>query len=202
MPNGNDNYTPSCAASCSAETLNAVGSTDCANLSNLELAEINEIYLSEPSATPLQATNRITTYTAWGSNAAAISTWKGLENNDAAGGLRVIYGRGEKPEPEETTLTLRKGKQVTLGTRHRLVYTIDVIDNKTYQFLMKLQACKGTYHVWYCTDTYLYGGQDGIVADIEKVTLDYSGGRGENVKARITLSWSAKADAVRDPKTW
>lgn len=202
MPNGNDNYTPSSATSCSAETLAAIGATDCANSSNLELAEINEFYLSEKGANEGEAANRITTYTAWGSNAAAIATWRGLVDNTGNGGLRLIYGRGEKPEPEETTITLRKNKQVTLGTRHRMVYTVDVIDNSTYQFLMKLQAWKGAYHAWYCTDSYLYGGQDGIIADVEKVTFDFSGGRGENTKARITISWSAKADPVRDAKTW
>lgn len=195
-------YTPTCAASCSAEVLAAVGSTDCANLTNIELAEINEVYLSDPSNTAGQAENRLASYTAFGSNASAIATWRALVDNSTAGALRLVYGRGEKPEPEETLLTLRKNTQVSIGTIHRFVYTIDIIDQTTYQFLLKLQACRGKFHMWYATDTYLYGGQDGIIANVEKVTFDYSGGRGENVKARITFSWSHPNDPERDPKTW
>jgi hypothetical protein len=195
-------YTPTCAASCSAEVLAAIGATDCANSSNLEIAEINELYLSDPSGTVGQATSRMATYTPFGSNSDAIATWRALVNATTAGALRLVYGRGEKPEPEEVQITLRKGKTVSIGTTHRMVYTIDVIDQATYQFLLKLQACKGKFHAWYATDTYLYGGQDGVIADIEKVTFDFSGGRGENVKARITLSWNWANEPERDPKTW
>jgi hypothetical protein len=202
MPIGNDEYTPSCAASCAAETLASVGETDCITENALELSEINELYLDTKSATFGTPTNPVLTYTPWTDNEAVLLTWFAAKSNSTAAKVRFLYGRGEKPEPTETTLTLRKNKTVSLGTRHTLVYTIDVIDDITYQFLMKLQACKGQFHAWFSTDTYFYGGDNGIIVDIEKVVMPKTGGRGENAKGIITLSWSAKSDPVRDAKPW
>jgi hypothetical protein len=195
-------YIPTCATNCGSETLQAVGSTDCANLQNVEVAEINELYLSNTSATFGQAQNRIATYTNFADNAAAITTWRTAQNNTTAGTLRYIEGIGEKPEPEETTINLAKGKQLNIGTKHRMTYRIDIIDSTTRQFLLHLQGCKGTYHAWFATDTFLYGGQDGVLINIEKVAFNYSGGRGSNAYCMITFSWSAPVDPLRDAKTW
>lgn len=195
-------YTPTCAADCSDETLIAVGETDCISSANIELAEINELYLDIKSATAGQATNRIATYTAFGDNAAALTTWKGLHDNTTASKIRTLYGRGEKPEPTETTLTFRKAKTVNIGTKHTMVYTIDVLDKVTYQFLLKLQGCKSQFHMWYSTDNLIFGGQDGVIVDIEKVVFPLTGGRGENRKAILTVSWSHVCDPEYDEKTW
>lgn len=206
MAIGNDEYTPTCAATCSAETLLAVGETDCPSDLSLELSEINELFLDTKSATAGQPTNPIApdpaAYTAWGDNEAELLTWYGLKDNSVADKVRFYYGRGEKPEPNETTLTLRKNKTVSIGTRHSLVYTVDIIDQTTYQALRQLQSCKGQFHAWFSTDSYVYGGDNGIIVDVEKVVFPKTGGRGENAKCIITLSWSAKADPIRDPKPW
>lgn len=202
MPVGNDEYAPICAASCSSETLAAVGDTDCISGDSLELSEINELYLDTKSATFGTPTNPVASYTPWSDNESDILTWFAGKSNSTANKVRFYYGRGEKPEPTETTITLRKNKVYSLGTRHTLVYTIDVIDQTTYQALLKLQACKGQFHAWFATDTFFYGGDNGIIVDIEKVVFPKTGGRGENAKCIITLSWSAKADPVRDPKPW
>jgi hypothetical protein len=195
-------YIPTCATNCGDEVLKAVGATDCANLANVEVAEISELYLSNTSATVGEAVNRLATYTAFGDNAAALTTWKAAQNNATAGALRYVEGIGEKPEPEETTITLAKGKQINIGTKHRMTYRIDVVDKTTHEFLLHLQGCKGTYHAWFATDTYIYGGQDGMLINIEKVTSNYSGGRGSNAFWTITFSWSNPVDPLRDPKTW
>lgn len=202
MPVGNDEYAPTCAASCSAETLAAVGDTDCISDLSLELSEINELFLDTKSATFGTPTNPVGTYTPWTDNETALLTWFAARSNSTAAKVRLFYGRGEKPEPTETTVTLRKNKTHSLGTRHTLVYTIDVIDQTTYQALLKLQACKGQFHAWFSTDTFFYGGDNGIIVDIEKVVFPKTGGRGENAKCIITLSWSGKSDPVRDEKPW
>ena len=199
---GNDLYTPTCAASCSDQTLDAVGDTDCANEENLELSEINELYLDEKSATLFVPTNPVTGYVVDTDNSTALSTWKGLVDNSTSSKTRLYHGVGEKPEPQETIITLHRGKTSSIGTRHTLVYTINIIDAVTYKGLRKLQACKGQYHGWFSTDTYFYGGLNGILLDVEKVVFPKTGGRGENAKCIITLGWNAKADPVRDKRTW
>lgn len=203
MPVGNDEYAPTCATECSDNLLAPVGDTDCPNFENLELSEINELFLDEKSAVFGIPKNPVATYTAWGDNAAALATWYAGVDNDTASNLRLYHGIGEKPEPTESTVTLHKGKTATAGKpRHVMTFTINLIDNVTYKALLKLQACKGTYHGWFGTDTYIYGGDNGIILDVEKVTFPKTGGRGDNAKAIITVSWSAISDPVRDLKVW
>jgi hypothetical protein len=195
---GNDEYTPTGAANCDDQLLSAVGNTDCANEGTLELAEINILHLDEKSATYGTPKNPITGWTLGGSNETPITTWRATHSNSVASKVRTYYGTGEKPEPTETTITLRKNKVISLGTKHMLNYTIQVMDNDTYDALRALQANKGQFHTWFCTDSYLYGGDNGIICDVEKVTFTKSGGRGDVSKCVLTLSWSAKADPVRD----
>ena len=113
------------AASCSAETLAEVGDTDCISDLSLELSEINELFLDTKSATFGTPTNPVATYTPWADNEAVLLTWFAAKHNTTASKVRYYYGRGEKPEPTETTVTLRKNKTHSLGTRHTLVYTVD-----------------------------------------------------------------------------
>jgi len=200
----NDLYVPSCGATCAATLLASVGDTDCANENNLEIAEISELYIDEPSATAGVPKNPITGWTLGDVdlNSSEITTWKGLHSQSTASKVRTYYGLGDKPEPTETEIPLHKGKTVSVGTRHILNFTVNLIDSTTYLALRTLQACKGTYHIWYATDNFLYGGLNGIIADVQKVVFVSSGGRGDNFKAVITLGWLAKSDPVRDPKTW
>ena len=200
---GNDLYAPTCATECSDNLLNAVGDTDCPNEASLELSEINELFLDEKSAVFGIPKNPVATYTAWGDNATDLVDWYGDVDNTVASKLRLYYGVGEKPEPNESTITLHKGKTAQAGKpRHTLSFTINLIDQTTYQALLKLQACKGQYHAWFGTDSYIYGGDNGIIVDVEKVTFPKTGGRGDNAKSVIVLSWSASADPIRDPKPW
>lgn len=199
---GNDQYTPSCATNCSDNLLAAVGNTDCANEFNIEIAEINELYLDEKSTTFGVPKNPITGWVQDTDNATVLTTWRAAVSNTVASKVRFLFGIGSKPEPAETQITLHKGKLVSLGTKNSLLYTINIIDDATYNFLRKLQACKGTYHGWYATDTYFYGGLNGIILDVEKVVFVKDGGRGSNSTCVITFGWSAKADPVRDKKTW
>lgn len=201
---GNDEFTPTCAASCAAATLAAVGDTDCPNEFSLELSEINELYLDTQSATFGTPTNPVTGYTVDDAdhNETEYLTWYAAKSNSTSNKVRFLYGRGEKPEPTESTITLRKNKQYSLGTRHVLVFTVDISDDTTYKFLRTLQACKGKFHAWFATDTYIYGGENGIIVDVEKVVRPLTGGRAENAKWILTLSWDMKAEPLRDRKPW
>lgn len=204
MGYGNDLYVPSCGATCSATTLASVGDTDCGNETNIEIAEINELYIDEVSATAGVPKNPITGWTNGDvdKNATELTTWKGTHHQSTSGKVRTFYGVGEKPEPQITEISLHKGKKWAASNRHMVNFTINIIDDTTYLALRTLQACGGTYHIWYATDTYLYGGLNGIEADIEKVVFTKSGGRGDNSKAVITLGFNARSEPVRDPKTW
>lgn len=195
----NDEYTPSGAVDCSAQLLAAVGDTSCPSDLTIELAEINVLHLDEKDeTTPGSPKNPILTYTEGGDNEAVILTWRATHDNTVASKVRTFVGTGEKPEPTTTTITLHKGVNFDLVTRHTLVYTINIMDDPTYLALRTLQANKGQYHMWNCTDTYLHGGDKGVIVDVEKVVFPKTGGRGENTKCIITMGWNAKAEPLRD----
>lgn len=199
---GNDEYSPTKVADCASNVLQPVGDTDCPTIDNLEVAEISEIYFDVRSETLGVPENPIATYTAGGDNSASLTNWRTAVNNTTAGKVRVYYGIGEKPETEETVITLHRNKKAGLGTTHPFTFEVNLIDDATYDALRYMQVNKGIYHFWFATDTYFYGGDNGILVNIEKVTFPKAGGRGSNSKAKIVISWLADADPIRDKKTW
>jgi len=195
----NDEYSPTCATDCDDQLLAPVGNTHCPTDATVELAQINVLHFDEKdTSTPGSPKNPILTYTAGGDNSTVITTWRGTHDNTTASKIRTYVGTGEKPEPNETEVELHKGIKYTIGSRHVLVYTINVIDAATYTALRTMQGCKGQYHIWYATDTYLYGADKGILVDVEKVVFPKSGGRTDISKCIVTLAWNAKTDPIRD----
>lgn len=195
-------YIPSCAINCGDEVLIAVGNTTCPNSTNVELAEINELYLDEKSATLGVPKNPFASYTEWGDNEAALLTWKAAVNNSTASKARYLEGRGEIPQPQQTPITLGKGKIVNIGAKWILQYTIDVVDIITEQFMRKLMTCKGEYHFWFATDSRIYGGENGSIGTVEDVYPTFSGGRGDSKKWIISIGVNAPVTPVSDPKPW
>jgi len=198
----NVGYIPSCATDCGEETLMALGNTSCPNSTNVELAEINELYLDEKSAVVGVPTNPVATYTAWGDNEASLLTWKAAVSNSTASKVRYLEGRGEIPQPSQTAITLGKGKIVNIGAKWILQYTVDVVDILTEQFMRKLMACKGEYHFWFATDSRIYGGNNGSIGNIDNVYPTFSGGRGDSKKWIIEIGVNAPVTPVSDPKPW
>lgn len=197
-------YIPSCATNCGQEVLEAVGDTGCPNLGNVELAEINELYLCNKSGTlgvPANAYGGV--YTEFGDNEAAILAWKAGEvDNVAPNKVRYLEGVGTIAEPTETSVTLGKGKVVNIGTKWMLEFTVSVINPATEQFFRKLMTCKGEYHFWFATDTKIYGGQNSPIGNIEKVSMDMSAGRGGPKTWKLTIGVNSPVTPVSDPKPW
>jgi len=200
---GNDEYAPSCASACASQTLAPVGDTDCPTELSLEVAEITELFLDTRSSTAGAPSNPVTPYVVDTDNSAAFTTWRtSAVNNTAVGKVRVYYGQGEKPDTEDTVVTLHRNKKATIGTSHPMTFTVNIVDDVTYKALRTLQRCKGTYHAWYCTDTHVYGGDKGVLINIEKVSFLKTGGRGQHSTAVIKFSFVASTDPVRDAKPW
>ena len=196
----NNTYSPSCATDCDDQLLAEVGNTNCPSSATLEIAEINILHLDERDGatagspkTPIAAVDPLTI------TEAEILTWRGLHDNVTASKVRTLVGVGEKPEGSSTEVELHKGIKHTLENREQLVYTISIIDDATYLALRTLQACKGKYHAWFATDSFLYGGQNGMIVDVEKVSFTKTGGRSSVSTCTITLGWSADAEPVRNP---
>lgn len=197
----NDTYTPTCTTDCDSQLLATVGNTTCPSPTSVELAEINILHLDERDLTsPGDPKNPITGYAEDADNEAAILTWRGLHDNAVASKVRTLVGTGEKPEKTASTVTLHRGITYEPGNpRRTLVYTISIYDDATNKFLRTLEACKGTYHAWFANDTYLRGGINGTIVDVEKCVHVMTGGTGDVGKWVLTLGWNAGAEPLRDP---
>lgn len=199
----NNLYDPTGAANCTLELLLAVGDT--VNPCSVESGEIVELYIDEPHASTVDEPKNPmpATYTAWGTNTADLNTWKATVDNTTASKLRFFNGTGEKPEPEVNEVTLAGGVKTTIGVPvHVLTFTIDRMDNTTYQALRKFQKFQSSYHFWYSTADYIYGGKYGMKGEIVKVLFSYAGGGSEPSKATITINFKAWCEPVRDAKPW
>ena len=200
--NNNNEYDPTGATDCALEELMDVGNTELT--CSVESGDISELYMDELSeSTDGEPKNPVSTYSEWGDNESSLTTWKAAVDNAGTGTTKFLFGTGEKPEPEVNEVTLAGGAKAIIGVpTHPCTFTIDRIDQTTYQFLRKLQKFKGAYHFWYSTDKYFYGGDKGMKGDIVKVVFTFGGGGSEPVKAVITYQFKAYCEPVRDLKPW
>lgn len=198
----NNEYDPTGSTDCGIETLMLVGNT--INPCNVETADINGLYMDQQSESiDDEPANPVATYSAFSDNDAALTDWIAAVDNETEGAVHYFFGSGDKGAAEQSEVTLFGGMKKTMGVPNvPFVFTIDRISQVTYQMLRKLQRYKGTYHFWYETPEYFYGGDKGMKGDIVKVDFTYPAGGTEPVKASITINWKAYCEPVRDPRTW
>lgn len=202
MSTKNNEYDPTGSTDCGIETLLDLGNTQ--DPCTVETSDINGLYIDEQSdSVDDEPKNPIENYTAWADNEAGITAWIAAVDNATEGAVHYLFGSGEKAASEQNEVTLFGGTKKTIGVPNQpFVFTIDRIDQTTYQFLRKLQKYKGTYHFWYETPEYFYCGDMGMKGEVVKVDFMYPAGGTEPVKASITINWKAYCEPVRDPRTW
>ena len=200
MAINNNEFGPSCAAECADNTLETFAFI-CASPGNIELSEIQEIYIDELDSNG-DAKNPISGWTNTGLaanaaiNEAVILAW--LSAADPATGVRIIEVIGDKPETTSQEVTLPKGKILEIDNRHSVNFDVLVMNNQLYYALRKLQGCKGNYAFWYRTSRYLYGGGNGIGAVIRAANFILDRGPGAVSRFQFTIEWPADAEPPRD----
>ena len=197
-------YKPSCAADCSTDT-NPVYGDLCAGVSTIEMGEITDIIFDDIDTGSTPA-NPITGWVSTGLaandavNSAAITTWFSGVDNTTAGGLKHIEVTGDKSEPTGTEIELPKGKKITINAAQTVKVSTPVINNQRYEAYRKLQ-CLGDKIFWFATDTHLYGGINGMKAQIKKAYFTFPG-RNTPKQFNLELEFLDSIDPPRDKKTW
>jgi hypothetical protein len=197
-------YKPSCAADCTTDT-NPVFGDLCAGVSTIEMGEITDIIFDDIDTGSTPA-NPITGWVSTGLaandavNSAAITTWFSGVDNTTAGGLKHIEVTGDKSEPTGTEIELPKGKKITINAAQTVKVSTPVINNQRYEAYRKLQ-CLGDKIFWFATDTHLYGGINGMKAQIKKAYFTFPG-RNTPKQFNLELEFLDSIDPPRDKKTW
>lgn len=182
---------PACPANCAGFEMPAVQSDYCTDAMVLELSEIKRILVAEVDQT--DKTKALGGPTDWTDKAA----WTTAINNTTSNKVRSIYGIGDIPEPESTTVTVHDNQTKVISKKYGMNFDIQDVNTVNYTAARTLQ-CGGSVRFWYETrGGYLYGGADGIPATIANVTSPNERGADAYKMIKLLLNWNAKCEPER-----
>lgn len=174
---------PTCSSSCNA-ALPGVSFSDCNP--NIVFSEIRKIYVAKATAASFENWGEAAE---WITRISAAST----TGDDYIRELTVI---GDKPLAAGVVKEISNGRKKKIGSDHTLNYTIDDMSQENYDFMRALE-CGGKFKVWYETEGgYMYGGNDGILADIDSGVVN-NRGREEIETINGVVSWRTKFSPER-----
>jgi hypothetical protein len=142
---------PTCPTDCTS-VLPDVDFDYCAP--DFNMGQISEIYIG----------NIDQGFTDWTS----LAEWNSRISEDSSDvdALRRLYVIGDKPEPESNDIDMSKDRIVVGNKKHTLNFRIDETGATNYEFLRTLE-CGTKYNVWFVAGKYVYGGNDGIEANLK-----------------------------------
>lgn len=202
MSKFNDQFSPTCPTDCTTVD-EAIFDDACFSTETIEESEIEEIFFSEPSITPGVPNNPIAGWVKSGlaadaeTNSAAIIAWYAAKDNSATGALHSLKGIGDKPAATSTEIIGEEGKKIKVGKVHPINFDVQTLTNLNYEGLRQLE-CGGVKHVWYRTKKYLYGGKNGMIANIIDVGHILARGRGSIATDPVQIEFEAQLNPPRD----
>ena len=119
-------------------------------------------------------------------------------DQDGTGTLKSIKVIGDKPAPTTTDALGPEGETARIGKTHQILADVLTVDNVNYAALQALDACGGKVHIWYRTKSYLYGGLNGIKAQVLGAPHILDRGVGSIGRNELTVQWKAETDPPRD----
>lgn len=177
---------------CEEFVLPPVQSADCPEGQVLEQSEIKRLLIAEldptdnslPENGPADWTDPADWETA-------------IDNTASSGAVKQLFGLGDVAEPEDTNITTFGFNEVLLRRQYPMTFTLQDGNDVNYNFVRALQ-CGATVRIWYETNgNYLYGGQNGILARIVRVTAPKERGIDSVVNYNFEIVWSAKCEPER-----
>lgn len=182
---------PACPV-CDEFVLPPVQSADCPEGQTIEQSEIRQILLAEID--PQDNSEPLNGPSDWTDPA----DWETAIDNDAASGtVKQLFGIGDTGEPEDTNITTFNFAEFILDREYTLNFTLHDSNDVNYAFIRALQ-CGATVRFWFETaGNYLYGGQNGILARVQRVVAQRDRGRESFVQYNFTITWRATCEPER-----
>lgn len=163
-PTGCDSYVP------------AINMDECAPA--VDISEVNKIYMTKEG-------EGLTDWT-------DLSEWTGRIDNDGTDDddIREFWVSGEQAEPERNVTEIDNDREVSSPSSFEVNAEIFDVHTDTYDAMRQLE-CNFRVTFWYAAGDYLYGGTDGITADIV-VHYEITKGQKEINKIVMKLKWDAE----------
>lgn len=110
-----------------------------------------------------------------GNNAASFTDWESQDEWDDrlantggdADSIRYLFGIGDMPAPERTKIQISRGRNKYGKSIYSFNFKVDEISDTNYE-LMRYFQCHPDIKLWYQSQEYNYGDNDGI----ENVTVN------------------------------
>jgi len=134
--------------------------------------------------------------------AAGADDWLNPENYPQIGGgwtgdaatMLHLTTIGDKPLSEINEITVAKRWLVFTSRTHTVNIDITDMSVENYDFIRALQV-KPTVAIWYRDiDGYMYGGEDGVVCDIQNAGNILNRGEGGLLTGQAVFTWEADCD--------
>lgn len=139
--------------------------------------EIEKIYLSSGDADP---------FTDWTDLAEWVARVDATDVADKDK-IREFHVMADLPAATADEIALSLGRKVYSPATHTINVDIDDISDDNYEFA-RTTSCNVQFRVWFATESHMYGGNDGILANVNFRPVIERGQKSIN-KISGTISW-------------
>ena len=174
--------TPTCPTGCSY-TLPAVDFDVCDP--KISFGEIKHIYIGAGDTTP---------FTDW----TDLSEWIARIDNATLNDidlLRDFHVMADLPMASSDEIMISLGRKIYSPATHIINVTIDECSVENYEFA-RMTSCNTQFRIWFATEDYLYGGNDGILASVNLRPVIERGQKSINSLVG-TIQWENKFSPER-----
>lgn len=173
---------PSCPTGCSS-ILPVVNFDLCDP--NVSFGEIETIYMGAGDAAAFTDWTDLSEWTARIDNLDTVDPDK----------LREFHVMADLPAATADEIVISKGRKVYSPATHTINVDIDDLTQENYEFA-RTTSCNVQFRVWFFTKSYMYGGNDGILANVTLRPVIERGQKSIN-KLSGTITWEAQFSPER-----
>lgn len=173
--------TPSCPTDCGF-TLPIVDFSICSP--TITFGEITHIYVASGDANPFTDVEDITE---WNVRLSDTSL-----DDDMIRDLMVL---ADLPAASAEEIVISLGRKIYSPATHTINVDIDDVSQETYEFA-RTTSCNAQFRVWFATPSWIFGGNDGILANINLRPVIERGIKSIN-KLSGTVTWEHQFSAER-----
>jgi len=120
-----------------------------------------------------------------------------IDNADVADPdkIRQMYVVADLPAATADEIIISKGRKVYSPATHVINVEIDDLSDENYEFA-RTSSCNVTFKVWFFTKSHMYGGNDGVLANVTLRPVIERGQKSIN-KISGTISWESQFSPER-----
>lgn len=175
------NINPVCPSGCST----LVPSVDFDLCSpSISFGEIEHVYIASGDAAPFTSFEDLAEWTP-----------RLSEDSVDPEAIRDFHVMADLPAASADEIILSLGRKIYSPASHIINVDVDDISDLNYEF-GRTTSCNSQYRVWFATESHIYGGNEGILANVNLRPVIERGQKSIN-KLTGTISWEAQFSPER-----